>query len=79
MLSLPTVESAASHRRLPPWLKKPLPRGNCNNFTDHLLRELRLQPFDFLAHGLCRTTITVTSSRLRAEPRYNTAAITAGC
>jgi lipoic acid synthetase len=43
MLSLPTVESPVSHRRLPSWLKKPLPRGNGNNFTDHLLRELRLE------------------------------------
>jgi len=43
MLSLPTVELAAPNRRLPSWLKKPLPRGNGNFFTDHLLRELRLE------------------------------------
>jgi len=43
MLSLPTVEPAAPNRRLPSWLKKPLPRGNGNFFTDHLLRELRLE------------------------------------
>jgi lipoic acid synthetase len=30
-------------RRLPDWLKRPLPRGNENSFTDHLLRELRLE------------------------------------
>jgi lipoic acid synthetase len=43
MLSLPTVDSTVSHRRLPAWLKKPLPHGNGNYFTDHLLRELRLE------------------------------------
>src|SRR5437764_8612773 len=30
-------------RRLPDWLKRDLPRGNENSFTDHLLRELRLE------------------------------------
>ncbi len=30
-------------RRLPDWLKKPLPRGNENFFTHDLLRELRLE------------------------------------
>jgi lipoic acid synthetase len=30
-------------RRLPAWLKKPLPRGNENFFTHNLLRELRLE------------------------------------
>ncbi|MCS7160853.1 MAG: lipoyl synthase, partial [Gemmatales bacterium] len=30
-------------RRLPPWLKKPLPRGNEGFFTHQLLRELRLE------------------------------------
>jgi lipoic acid synthetase len=30
-------------RRLPPWLKRPLPRGNGNFFTHGLLRELRLE------------------------------------
>lgn len=30
-------------RRLPPWLKRQLPRGNGNFFTDGLLRELRLE------------------------------------
>jgi lipoic acid synthetase len=43
MLSLPTVESAAPQRRLPSWLKRPLPIGNGNYFTDHLLRELGLE------------------------------------
>jgi lipoic acid synthetase len=28
---------------LPDWLKRGLPRGNENSFTDHLLRELRLE------------------------------------
>src|SRR5947208_859033 len=32
-----------SNRRLPDWLKRDLPRGNENSFTDHLLRELRLE------------------------------------
>jgi lipoic acid synthetase len=43
MLSLPTVETASPSRRLPSWLKRPLPSGNGNFFTDHLLRELRLE------------------------------------
>ena len=43
MLSLPTVEAPAPHRRLPSWLKRPLPTGNGNYFTDHLLRELELE------------------------------------
>jgi lipoic acid synthetase len=30
-------------RRLPPWLKRPLPSGNENFFTHNLLRELRLE------------------------------------
>ena len=33
----------ASARRLPPWLRRPLPRGNANFFTDNLLAELRLE------------------------------------
>jgi lipoic acid synthetase len=33
----------SSPRRLPDWLKRPLPRGNENFFTDHLLRELKLE------------------------------------
>ncbi len=30
-------------RRLPDWLKRPLPKGNENFFTHHLLRELKLE------------------------------------
>src|SRR5262249_55603277 len=43
MLSLPTVEAPAPHRRLPSWLKRSLPAGNGNFFTQHLLRELGLE------------------------------------
>jgi lipoic acid synthetase len=43
MLSLPTIDSAAPSRRLPSWLKRNLPRGNGNFFTQDLLRELRLE------------------------------------
>lgn len=43
MRSLPVVEAAARRPRLPDWLKRPLPRGNENFFTQSLLRELRLE------------------------------------
>ena len=43
MLSLPTIDPSTSHRRLPAWLKRKLPRGNGNFFTQELLRELRLE------------------------------------
>ncbi len=43
MLPLPTLDPAASARRLPSWLKRPLPHGNGNFFTEGLLRELRLE------------------------------------
>src|SRR5438270_10188313 len=44
MQSLPIVEpSAAPPRRLPDWLKRPLPAGNENFYTHSLLRELRLE------------------------------------
>jgi lipoic acid synthetase len=43
MLSLPTVTAAPSAGRLPSWLKRPLPRGNGNFYTEGLLRELRLE------------------------------------
>ena len=44
MLSLPVLEGAAPPaRRLPAWLKRPLPAGNENFFTHNLLRELRLE------------------------------------
>jgi lipoic acid synthetase len=51
MISLPTVDgasctsehAAAPRRRLPDWLRKPLPAGNGNFFTQGLLDELRLE------------------------------------
>jgi lipoic acid synthetase len=43
MLSLPTINPAVPARRLPSWLKRSLPRGNGNFFTQELLRELRLE------------------------------------
>jgi lipoic acid synthetase len=42
MITLPTVD-AAPVRRLPSWLKRRLPRGNGNFYTEELLRELRLE------------------------------------
>jgi lipoyl synthase len=43
MQSLPIVARSASSRRLPDWLKRNLPKGNGNFFTQELLRELRLE------------------------------------
>src|SRR5882672_4419970 len=43
MLPLPTVDASSSGRRLPDWLKRRLPRGNGNFYTEGLLRELRLE------------------------------------
>jgi lipoic acid synthetase len=43
MLSLPTVSAKPARPRLPAWLKRRLPRGNENFFTEGLLRELRLE------------------------------------
>ncbi|HLW68509.1 MAG TPA: lipoyl synthase [Gemmataceae bacterium] len=45
MQSLPLVTEtpAEPRRRLPDWLKKPLPCGNENFFTQHLLRDLHLE------------------------------------
>jgi lipoic acid synthetase len=43
MLSLPTVTPGATVRRLPAWLKRKLPHGNGNFYTQELLRELRLE------------------------------------
>jgi lipoic acid synthetase len=39
----PAGTKVPSGRRLPRWLKKPLPRGNENFYTHRLLRELRLE------------------------------------
>jgi lipoic acid synthetase len=35
--------SSGVDRRLPRWLKRPVPRGNANHFTSNLLQELRLE------------------------------------
>lgn len=43
MLSLPTVDPKAPRRRLPSWLKRRLPKGNGNFFTQDLLRGLKLE------------------------------------
>jgi lipoic acid synthetase len=44
MRSLPLLtEAPTPARRLPSWLKRPLPRGNENFFTHNLLRELNLE------------------------------------
>ncbi len=43
MLNLPVVEPRPPARRLPAWLKRRLPRGNGNFYTQDLLRELRLE------------------------------------
>src|SRR5436190_18401822 len=45
MQSLPLVDapSPSPARRLPAWLKRPLPASNENSFTNDLLRELRLE------------------------------------
>lgn len=37
------ADRSPSPRRLPSWLKRPLPKGNGNFFTHDLLRELRLE------------------------------------
>src|SRR2546421_1850066 len=43
-LALPVVDlSTPRPRRLPDWLRRPLPRGNENFFTHGLLRELNLE------------------------------------
>ncbi len=42
MQSLPLIDAAPT-RRLPDWLKRPLPMGNENAFTNNLVRELRLE------------------------------------
>ena len=46
MQALPLIDAEPAPpppRRLPPWLKRPLPVGNENFFTQDLLRELRLE------------------------------------
>src|SRR5579862_5343601 len=45
MQALPVIaaELAKPPRRLPAWLKRPLPVGNENFFTNNLLRELKLE------------------------------------
>jgi lipoic acid synthetase len=43
MQTLPLVTADAPARRLPSWLKRPLPVGNENFYTNNLLRELRLE------------------------------------
>src|SRR6476469_8378427 len=43
MRSLPVLEAPAPSRRLPDWLKRPLPTGNENFYTHNLLRELNLE------------------------------------
>jgi lipoic acid synthetase len=43
MISLPTVTAQPPVRRLPSWLKRRLPHGNGNFYTQDLLRELRLE------------------------------------
>lgn len=45
MLTLPLIDAdpVIAQRRLPSWLKRPLPVGNENFFTHNLLRELKLE------------------------------------
>src|SRR5947208_413025 len=43
MIPLTTVPSRSSPRRLPAWLKRKLPRGNGNFYTENLLQELCLE------------------------------------
>ncbi len=43
MLPLTTVDPKPPARRLPSWLRRKLPRGNGNFYTESLLRELRLE------------------------------------
>lgn len=43
MHALPTIDASAPARRLPAWLKRPLPVGNENFFTQSLLTELGLE------------------------------------
>jgi lipoic acid synthetase len=43
MRSLTVLDASRSGGRLPAWLKRPLPAGNGNNFTAHLIEDLRLE------------------------------------
>src|ERR671938_533354 len=43
MIPLTTVGAPPEPRRLPAWLKRKLPAGNGNFYTEHLLRELGLE------------------------------------
>src|SRR5258708_22234653 len=43
MTPLTVVDRAITSKRLPAWLKRDLPRGNENFFTQNLLTELRLE------------------------------------
>ena len=44
MQTLPVIDAEPTPpRRLPAWLKRPLPVGNENFFTNNLLRELKLE------------------------------------
>ena len=53
MLPLPVVDRPAP-RRLPSWLKRPLPAGNENFFTQGLLRELGLEELEEQSFAGCR-------------------------
>jgi lipoic acid synthetase len=43
MIALTTIDAPPPVRRLPSWLKRSLPQGNGNFFTQELLHELRLE------------------------------------
>ncbi len=38
-----STDATETKRRLPKWLKRQVPKGNVNNFTENLLNELRLE------------------------------------
>jgi lipoic acid synthetase len=43
LTELPIVEAPLRERRLPRWLKREVPKGNANHFTENLLDELNLE------------------------------------
>ncbi|MFO0849186.1 MAG: lipoyl synthase [Gemmataceae bacterium] len=43
MQALPVIDKPAPARRLPDWLKRDLPAGNANFFTQNLISDLRLE------------------------------------